>query len=209
MHLSYILLTAVLSVLLGPLSTPPTHAAPINTLAYTESDTEFTWKFSWERVIQPAFTGPSVEHPKWDSSVQVRPLNQEHTQFLFNFIGQHLVKGDQQDTLDKGTQFKGSFNMVSPQSGEPEFPNLAVNQLLVNNAVTPIFGTSVPHMPHFDNYTLAYRNPGLDGPVEFTLHGEHSPTAVPEPATLLLFGTAAAGLGLARWRQRKRKQDGP
>lgn len=30
-----------------------------------------------------------------------------------------------------------------------------------------------------------------------------SPT--PEPATLLLFGTTAAGLGLARWRQRRRK----
>lgn len=29
---------------------------------------------------------------------------------------------------------------------------------------------------------------------------------VPEPATLFLFGTTAAGLGLARWRQRRRKQ---
>jgi hypothetical protein len=29
---------------------------------------------------------------------------------------------------------------------------------------------------------------------------------VPELATLLLFGTTAAGLGLARWRQRRRKQ---
>ena len=28
-------------------------------------------------------------------------------------------------------------------------------------------------------------------------------TALPEPATLLLFGTTAAGLGLARWRQRQ------
>lgn len=29
--------------------------------------------------------------------------------------------------------------------------------------------------------------------------------AVPEPTTLLLFGSTAAGLGLARWRQRRRK----
>jgi len=29
---------------------------------------------------------------------------------------------------------------------------------------------------------------------------------IPEPATLLLFGTTAAGLGLARWRQRRRQQ---
>jgi hypothetical protein len=30
--------------------------------------------------------------------------------------------------------------------------------------------------------------------------------SVPEPTTLLLFGTTAAGLGLARWRQWRRKQ---
>lgn len=31
-------------------------------------------------------------------------------------------------------------------------------------------------------------------------------TPVPEPTTLLLFGTTAAGIGLAHWRQRRRKQ---
>ena len=36
------------------------------------------------------------------------------------------------------------------------------------------------------------------------LYSEPSP--VPEPTTLLLFATTAAGLGLARWRQRKRNQ---
>jgi PEP-CTERM motif len=33
--------------------------------------------------------------------------------------------------------------------------------------------------------------------------------AVPEPTTLLLFGTTMAGLGVARWRQRRRKQQQP
>jgi hypothetical protein len=35
--------------------------------------------------------------------------------------------------------------------------------------------------------------------------GEAAVAVVPEPATLMLFGTTAASLGLARWRQRKRK----
>ena len=36
--------------------------------------------------------------------------------------------------------------------------------------------------------------------------GAAAVAVVPEPATLMLFGTTAAGLGLARWRQRRRKE---
>ncbi len=36
--------------------------------------------------------------------------------------------------------------------------------------------------------------------------GAVAESPVPEPTTLLLFGTTAAGLGFARWRQRRRKQ---
>ena len=38
----------------------------------------------------------------------------------------------------------------------------------------------------------------------FTL--QQTPSPVPEPTTLLLFGTTAAGFGLARWRAQRRKQ---
>ena len=59
---------------------------------------------------------------------------------------------------------------------------------------------SVAHTPHFDAYSLSYRNV-FGGGTEST--GHH---VVPEPATLLLWGTTMAGLGLgARWRQRRRK----
>src|SRR5215467_8221788 len=44
---------------------------------------------------------------------------------------------------------------------------------------------------------------GIDNdPITLTV----TPSAVPEPTTLLLVGTMAVGLGLARWRQWKRKQ---
>lgn len=53
------------------------------------------------------------------------------------------------------------------------------------------FGGTVNQIA-FDDITFGSVTPGLE--------------PVPEPATLLLFGTTATGLGLARWRQRTRKQ---
>jgi hypothetical protein len=42
-------------------------------------------------------------------------------------------------------------------------------------------------------------------PIGFAVLGDAGVPLVPEPTTLLLFGTTAAGLGLARWRQRRRR----
>jgi hypothetical protein len=39
-----------------------------------------------------------------------------------------------------------------------------------------------------------------------TADAEPFPAPVPEPVTFLLFGTTAAGLGLARWRQLRRER---
>jgi hypothetical protein len=60
--------------------------------------------------------------------------------------------------------------------------------------------------PTFDTVSLTL-GPGLH-PVLVTAQADGFLTLspVPEPTTLLLVGTTAAGLGLARWRQRRRKQ---
>lgn len=55
------------------------------------------------------------------------------------------------------------------------------------------FGSSTDDPKHFVHSAWAVRDGDVLAPV-------------PEPATLFLFGTTAAGLGLARWRQRRRKQ---
>jgi hypothetical protein len=59
--------------------------------------------------------------------------------------------------------------------------------------------------------TLTFTNPNADeGIVSLNTieikFGEDPLAGPAEPATLLLFGTTAAGLGLARWRQRRRGQ---
>jgi hypothetical protein len=51
----------------------------------------------------------------------------------------------------------------------------------------------VGELDFFDDITFGSLTPG-------------APTPVPEPGTLLLFGTAAASFGLARWRQRRNEQ---
>jgi hypothetical protein len=77
----------------------------------------------------------------------------------------------------------------------------------------PASGTGFNEQTGYKNFTSG---PLIGGPVTLALgvvdvtdsafDSALAIDAVPEPATLLLFGTTAAGLGLARWRQRMRKQ---
>jgi hypothetical protein len=46
----------------------------------------------------------------------------------------------------------------------------------------------------------------ISADLDFAILGDTGVPLVPEPTTLLLFGTTAAGFGLARWRQRRRHQ---
>jgi hypothetical protein len=76
----------------------------------------------------------------------------------------------------------------------------------------------------FPNVPPEQLRPGICGDFDFTGEASLTPgfhslmfiaqadgvaVVTPEPTTLLLFGTTAAGLGVARWRQRRRKQQQP
>ena len=71
-------------------------------------------------------------------------------------------------------------------------------------------GASAPVNYQAESVVLGFLNPttGTSGAGLLSAAVEISavPEAVPEPTTLLLFGTTAAGLALARWRQRRRQR---
>jgi len=75
------------------------------------------------------------------------------------------------------------------------------------------FGGGETHpLGHFDSFSISNlrlnTNPATReiNSWSFRVEGHHLVAEpVPEPATLLLFGTTAAGLGLARWRQRRNR----
>lgn len=85
----------------------------------------------------------------------------------------------------------------------------SVNPGIVTNTPSPVlfseFDTGVFPFP-VSNLLSAVINFELDAGDGFRLpaSADSAVSPVPEPATLLLFGTTAAGLGLARWRGRHR-----
>jgi hypothetical protein len=86
------------------------------------------------------------------------------------------------------------------------------NNVLSQNSSVCAFG--VPNCDSFDSGFQTFLFGVTPGSHSVRLSVEASGSAfassavdpVPEPGSLLLLGTTAAGLGLARWRQRRRKQ---
>ncbi len=181
-------------VLLLPTLSSRAWSVPINTLTYREdglnNQEKFTWIFSWDNT-RPSPTDPRTYFPPganaWVMSV------------FFPIITDDIVF--------RAVHHTGPHHGIDrPDSGDFSFT--------LNNASTlPIrvsevlFRESRPHpttIPpdHSDLYTGIYTSGAVLTFFEWT--GVHSPEPIPEPTTLLLFGTTMAGLGLtARWRRRR------
>jgi hypothetical protein len=118
---------------------------------------------------------------------------------------------------EPGTPAEGAAGGWEWVTGEPFYQsntNTAADVIFHNWPIgepNNLGGEDLVHLSSFANgagYTWNDASGGqsLDFIVEFPAGEFPAPAPIPEPATVLLFGTTAAGIGLARWRQRKRKQ---
>jgi hypothetical protein len=106
--------------------------------------------------------------------------------------------------------FIGSKGSVGGSPLESVIVFLANHNASVSDAFPPPLPTSL-NLSQFDStgFRLVFTNLG-DPDTFFIASGPLSTLApIPEPTTLLLFGSTIAGIGLARWRQRRRKQEEP
>lgn len=187
-------------LVLSPTLNSRAWSVPINTLlappgATTDNRQNFKWTFTWDNT-RPGPLDPLTYFPPgfkaWSPRVSFPLLGDDIVFRAVHNIGPH-------QGIDR------------PDSGDFVFTLKNASTLPFGVSLNVFPATTEPHFTfvppdHSDRYTGLYTKPG-PAPDRFTLfewRGEHLP--VPGPTTLLLFGTTAAGLGLARWRQRRRKQ---
>lgn len=97
------------------------------------------------------------------------------------------------DLLELRT-FTAGFLVSFQSDGETGIPN-------PGGLTATLVETGLPQTLLSGAFTLP-----VVGPVDLTVTGQSDLDPVPEPATMLLFGTALAGAGLAaRWRRRRRE----
>lgn len=97
-------------------------------------------------------------------------------------------------------------DVLSISSSSSNFYTLSLGNIYINNSIGSQF------LDEFDNVISQMTSPvvavtmGLrwDGTNYANVSGKLAP--VPEPATLLLFGTGLTGVGLVGWRRRKRRE---
>lgn len=121
------------------------------------------------------------------------------------------------DNLDNPTKFYiGDFSTTSPtyyltadilstSSAGPGFYTLSLGNITIKNKIDSLF------LDEFNDVISQMTSPVVAvtmgvkwsaGTNKYNVSGKLAP--VPEPATLLLFGTGITGLGLVGWRRKKR-----
>ncbi len=214
-----------LTLTLFLLSPEAAHALIIDSL-YVETSSDFTWRFTWNGEAGPisfsidsvnpavpnsVFWGapPTVPIPDPTAPGGVKEqtiagaagpvggfINRVALQGGIVQAGSDLFLAVQHKQgphvgidIDPGT--RAVFSVPNADFAAPAGPGF----VQIGGAV------DVAHTPHFDEYALSYRNV-VGGGTEFEFTGHH---VVPEPTTLLLWGTAMAGFGVIRWRKRSQR----
>ncbi len=102
---------------------------------------------------------------------------------------------------DKATNVKGTVHFAGIINGTDSLFSSFLTFTLTSPATEQLHLGQHIYSVHLDNLTPpGPPNSGADGSIGATVTVTHNP----EPATLLLAGIGAAGMGLARWRGRRR-----
>ena len=96
--------------------------------------------------------------------------------------------------VTSGTYSSTAFNLTQPEIYNPAFVTAQGGSL--PQAEAALIAGILGGMSYLNIHTVNFQ----PGEIRDQLH------PVPEPATLLLWGSTAAALGLARWRRRQREQ---
>ena len=195
------------------------HAAIVTTSLYREDSDDFTWVFTWDgspgpisfapndAPLTPPSTPPTgIWVPGGPAGGAISPVGG----FVGNLdptppfrVGSNLglsakhAKGPHvgvdQDPGDP-------FTVVIPSADYAAVTHATFETIFGGGAPCPF--CSVDHDPHLDQYTLKYQRtaPGAT-PVNFIWTGEH---IVPEPGSIMLFGSGALSMMGYGWRRRKR-----
>jgi hypothetical protein len=194
-------------------------AAAVTTSLYREDSDDFTWVFTWDGTAGPIsfaptdtpLTPPSTPptgiwipggpaggaiSPVGGFVANVDPIPPFRVGSNLGLSAQHAKGPHVGVDQDPGNP----FTVVVPSADYAAVTAAQFQTIFGGGAPCPF--CSVDHNPHVDQYTLKYQRtaPGPT-PVNFIFTGQH---VVPEPMSIMLFGSGVLGLMGYSCRRRKR-----